>query len=63
MLGAGKSPTPLVHTIILKDDHPFTPEPLGAGPLPHLAKVRRQNPLFELSALGAFSNEVDAGSR
>lgn len=27
MIGAGESPTPLVHTIILKDDHPWMLEP------------------------------------
>jgi hypothetical protein len=30
MLGAGESPTPSVHTIILRDDYPFPPERFGA---------------------------------
>jgi hypothetical protein len=37
MLGAGESPTPSVHAIILRDDYPFPPERFGAGPLPHLS--------------------------
>ena len=36
MFGAGESQTPLINTIIMKDDHLFTPDHTGPGPLPHL---------------------------
>src|SRR5208283_3055375 len=31
-----RKPDSVVHTIILKDDRPFPPDRIGAGPLPHL---------------------------
>src|SRR5208337_4637604 len=54
MLGAGESPTPLVHTIILKDDHPFPPDILGGGPLPHLMAAPVRPP-----ATGAFGRPAE----
>jgi hypothetical protein len=34
-----ESPAPLMHSIVLKDGHPFPPDLIGAGPLPHPALI------------------------
>jgi len=49
MLGAGQSPTPSVHTIILKDDRPSRQTRERAGPLRHLSRSR--NPLVWIASL------------
>jgi hypothetical protein len=50
MLGARESTTPLIETIILRDDHLAAKSgstgSLDAGPLPHLACIERHMPQF-----------------